>query len=162
VIVVDIAGDRVLVTPRSLQNYIDKIEYIKSRRPSPYQMLRDLPEKISEQNYEKFVEIAMMSSMKLSCVSPQEELDFDSCFEGYFYSIWVSMRGHYKWDKNPKAGIEQARKWVDSLTLDEAKCVRLALRGIDERAHAKNSDGPVETTTGQSSQQGTEESKTES
>lgn len=143
-ITLDINNDRVAVRPRSLHSYIEKIDYIKSRRPSPYSSLRDLPKQKNSEAHAKFVEIAMMASMKLSAVGLEEELYFDSSFEGFFYTVWQAVRAHFKWSAEGLVGVNQAEQWYMGLNDDHKEQVRFAIRGVDERSLAKNSDGPEE------------------
>jgi hypothetical protein len=130
-----------------LHNVIEKIDYIKTRRPSPYSALDGLPQSMSAEGKQKMAEIALSSFMKMSSVSIDEEFAFDTSFEGRYHSIWQAAKGSMKgWDKlNPAQGVAAAREWFDALPGDKADEVRLAVRGIDQRQLAKNSDGPQET-----------------
>lgn len=141
-ITVVLNGERVTIRPRSLHSYIEKTDYIKSRRPSPYSSLRDLPKQKNREATDRYVEIAIMASMKLSSVSFEEEMRFDISLEGYYYAAWQGTREHFKWDSDSTKGVDQVEKWISKLDPESQESLRLALRGIDERALAKNSDGP--------------------
>lgn len=152
-ITLELKKERVTIRPRSLHEYIEKVDYIKSRRPSAYSALRDLPKGASADGRAKFVEIAMMASMKLSCVSLEEELNFDTSFEGFYYTVWQAAKASMKWPDDAAKGVNVAEHWYSDLDDEEKAQVRFAIRGIDQRSLAKNSDGLTETPTGEAENQ---------
>lgn len=137
------------VRPRSLHSYIEKSDYIKSRRPSPYVSLRDLPKEYQDTQgkRERYLEMAIMASMKLSSVGFTEEFYFDVSPEGKYYATWQSMKEHYKWPSDPLKGVDVVDKWYSALSNDEKNQVDMAIEGIDQRKLAKNSAGPEENPT---------------
>lgn len=145
-ITVQVGDESVVLVPRSLQDYIHKVDYIKKRRPSPYEALDGVPESMSADGKQKIAEIALTSYMKMSSVSFEEELAFDCSLEGFYYSLWQGAKASMKgWSKlTPIQGVSAARDWFDKLDNKKATEIRLALRGLDQRALAKNSDGPPE------------------
>jgi hypothetical protein len=147
-ITVEIGSERVTIVPRSLQCYMDKVDFIKSRRLSPAQSLAGMLNPKNPEGNQKVTEIAIAACMKMSSVSFEEELQFDMSFEGFYYSIWQGLMGSKtEWKKlQPKQGIDAARQWFDALDDHKKTEVRMALRGIDQRSLAKNSNGLPETT----------------
>lgn len=145
-ITVEVDGAKVTLVPRSLHNYIDKVDYIKSRRPSPYASLSGIPDNMSAEGKQKMAEIALQSYMKMSSVSFEEELAFDCTFEGFYYSVWQAAKNCMPgWVKlSGFDGVAAAKTWFDLLPEEKGTEVRLAIRGIDQRPLAKNSDGPQE------------------
>jgi hypothetical protein len=143
----ELKRERVTIRPRSLHEYIAKVDYIKSRRPSAYSSLKDLPKNTSADGRAKYVEIAMMASMKLSCVSLEEELNFDTSFEGFYYTVWQSAKSSMKWSEDAAVGVNQAEHWYTDLDDEDKAQIRFAIRGVDQRSLAKNSSGPAETPT---------------
>lgn len=145
-ITIELKGERVTVRPRSLHSYIEKCDYIKGRRPSPYDSLRDLPEKYqdTQAKRDKYLEMAMMVSMKISSVGFDEEADFDRSYEAVYLSVWQALKDHYKWPKSPHEGVDVAEKWYSKLDSDVQLQLLVAVQGLDQRKMAKNSDGPVE------------------
>lgn len=135
------------VRPRSLHNYIEKCDYIKGRRPSPYNSLRDIPKQKTKADTERYLEMAIMASMRMSSVGFEEELYFDSSLEGTYYAIWQSVKSHFKWPEDPYEGVDAAEKWYSKLDDESKSALRSAIRGVDERRLAKNSDGPEENPT---------------
>jgi glycyl-tRNA synthetase alpha subunit len=146
VITVEIGDLKVSLVPRTLHNYIEKIDYIKSRRPSPYASLSGIPDSMSAEGKQKMAEIALQSYMKMSSVSFEEEIAFDCSFEGFYFSLWQAAKNSIKeWQKlSAFDGVAKAKDWFEQLDSDKATEVRLAIRGIDQRSLAKNSDGPQE------------------
>lgn len=134
---------KVVLVPRSLQNYIDKIDYIKTRRPSPYAALDGIPETMSADGKKAMAEIAIKSYMQLSSVAFHEELAFDTSFEGFYFALWQGAKGSLPgWDKlTPADGVATAKQWFTALDDKDSDDVRLALNGIEQRELAKNSDG---------------------
>jgi len=149
VITVTVGEEKVVLVPRSLQDYIHKVDYIKTRRPSPYEALDGIPGTMSADGKQKMAEIALKSYMQLSSVSFDEELAFDCSFEGFYYSVWQAAKASIPgWDKlTSSAGVIKAKEWFEALEFEKATEVRLAIRGIDQRTLAKNSDGPQENPT---------------
>ncbi len=143
-ITVDLNGERVTIRPRSLHSYIEKSDYIKSRRPSPYVSLRDLPKQKSQASTDRYLELAVMASMRMSSVGFEEEMDFDGSLEGVYYAIWQALKGHFKWSEDGHEGVDKAEKWYTELSADSKIKVLSAIRGTDERKIAKNSAGPAE------------------
>lgn len=142
-ITVEVGDLKVSLVPRTLQNYIEKVDYIKSRRPSPYASLSGIPDSMSADGKQKMAEIALQSFMKMSSVSFEEEIVFDTSFEGFYYSVWQAAKNCMPgWSKlSGFDGVAKAREWFEQLDNDKATEVRLAIRGIDQRSLAKNSDG---------------------
>ena len=148
-ITVIIGEEKVVLVPRALQDYIHKVDYIKTRRPSPYAALEGVPSEMTAVGKSVMAEGAMKAYMQLSSVSFDEELAFDCSFEGFFYSLWQAAKASIQgWkDLKPSAGIVKAKDWYNGLEPEKAEEVSLALRGIDQRTLAKNSDGPQENPT---------------
>ena len=146
-ITVEVGELKVVLVPRSLQNYIDKVDYIKARRPSPYASLDGIPAEMTADGKQKMAEIALKSYMQMSSVSFDEEIAFDCSFEGFYYSVWQAAKASIAgWEKlKGLVGVVMAKDWFEGLSPEKATEVRLAIRGIDQRALAKNSDGPPET-----------------
>jgi len=149
-ITITLKGEKVTVKPSALHVYLERIEYIKSRRMSPIDALKNLPPGITEANYAKFVEIAISSSMKLSSVSFDEEMAFEASQEGFYLTVFQALKEHMtrkdsaeKWPTDPIKGVSSASFYYETLSDEEKTTLRLAMRGVDERALAKNSDSPT-------------------
>ncbi len=140
---VTLKGEQVAVKPATLHRYIEKVEYIKSRRLSPIDALKNLPAGITQDNYAKMVEIAISSSMRMSSVPFEEEMLFEGSQEGFYYNVYQALRDHFKWGSDGLAGVDKAERFYESLDEADKISLRLAMRGVDERSLAKNSDGPT-------------------
>ena len=147
-ITVEINGERVNIVPRSLQDYCEKVDYIRSRRPTPAQLLAGMLVPKQPEANAKVTELVITQFMRGGAVSFDEEMAFDVSFEGFFYSLWQGAKASITaWQKlKPMAGVQAAKIWFEELNQDQQVEVRLALRGIDQRALAKNSSGLPETT----------------
>ena len=147
-ITVKISGERVDILPRSLQDYCEKVDFIRSRRPTPADLLAGMLVPKQPEANAKVTELVITQFMRGGSVSFDEEMAFDVSFEGFFYSLWQGAKGSVKgWERlKPQAGLQAAKVWFEALTPEEQVEVRLALRGLDQRALAKNSNGLPETT----------------
>lgn len=150
------------ITPKRLLDYCEKVDFIKSRRPSPWQLLRDIPPSISLDSYTAFVGEAMKACViASSSVSPLEEVNFDTSEEGFYYDLWRSLEHSKKKargaaglsvlerdkGKSPdpwRRGIMEAKRIWELATDEEKKAIRIALSATDQMAQVKNSDGPPE------------------
>lgn len=154
------------ITPKTLLDYCEKVDFIKSRRPSPWQLLRDIPPSITVDSYTAFVSEAMKACVVASSsVSPMEEVSFDTSEEGFFYDLWRSLEYSRKKNKGPvkglsvlerdrvkapdpwRRGIMEAKRIWELATDEEKQAIRIALAASDQMTQVKNSDGPPETQT---------------
>ena len=157
-------GDRkIRIVPRVLHDYLDKIDYIKSRREDPWALLRGLPTKINATDYTSFVEIAMSTChLYSSSVTQQEEQRFDDSLEGLMFSLACGIAAAEQ--SPPPQGMTYADKirpkrleidvwkrrvndalklWRDA-SADERNQIQAALSIADTRNAVKKSDGPPE------------------
>ena len=158
---VQVGGTELVIFPKRLLDYCEKIDFIKSRRERPWDLLQKVPKTLSAADFTAFVEIAMQTCYKMSsAVSLQEEMQFDTSEEGFFYDLWRSIkRGQVQKkrapvnklmnpegeDKEPwRRGIMDARRLWESATDDERAAIRAALFASDQQATLKKSDGPPE------------------
>ena len=157
-------GDRIIrIVPRYLHDYLDKVDYIKSRREDPWALLRGLPTGMNSSDYTDFVSIAMSTChLYSSSVTQQEELRFDDSLEGLMFSLACSIAAAEKMSSPPARTKEQAIRpkrleidvWKmrvsDALniwrqaTTDERNQLQAALNISDTRNAVKKSDGPPE------------------
>lgn len=158
---VEIGGTRLQIVPKRLHDYIRKVEFIKSRRRTPWDLLRDVPRSLPVQDWTAFVEIAMKTVHQCSSsVPPAEEQAFDTSEEGLFYNIFIAIelgRGQ-KPEKSkllqPAAqkdappdwqrGINEARRLWEDATSEERAALTAALFATDEMRGIKKSDGQPE------------------
>ena len=160
---VSVGERKIRIVPRVLQDYLDKVDYIKSRREDPWALLRGLPVKLDAKDYTSFVEIAMTTChLYSSSVTIQEEQRFDDSLEGLFFSLASGMkaaepkpvnhRKTYDEEVRPqrieidkwKRRVAEARRLWDEATTDERNQISLALSVSDTRNAVKKSDGPPE------------------
>jgi hypothetical protein len=150
------------ITPKTLLDYCEKVDFIKSRRPSPWQLLRDIPNTLTVDSYSAFVAEAMKACVTASSsVSVLEEMNFDTSEEGFFYDLWRSLeysrkkhgsakgltvleRDRLKAPEPWRRGIMEAKKIWEMATTAEKQEIRMALNAADQMTQVKNSDGPPE------------------
>ncbi len=147
-ITVSIGGKEIVVKPKRLLDYVEKLDFIKSRRNRPWDLIQGFPPELTEENYKILVGIAMKTVYSTSSsVSHEEELFFDRSKEGFFYDMWrclpVVKLG--KLSETPIQGIERARVLWESATPEEKDELKIALYATDESNNLKNSDGPSDT-----------------
>ena len=160
-ITVEVGGTRLQIVPKRLHDYIRKIEFIKSRRRSPYDLLRDVPRSLPVADWTAFVETAMRVVHQCSSsVPPAEEHAFDTSEEGLFYNLFcaIEMGRGQKPEKSKllqpagqkdalpdwHRGINEARRLWESATSEERAALTAALFAADEMRAVKKSDGPSE------------------
>lgn len=152
---VTVGGTVLEIQPRTLLDYVEKVDFIKMRRGTTYDLVRGFPTNMTEENYKILVGIAMTTVCRnSSSVGIQEELSFDTSEEGFFWTLWRCMPKQTKVKKlkvNGEApvveetwqdGINRAKRLWESATDEEKTEIRLALAGTDESSLAKNSAGP--------------------
>jgi hypothetical protein len=157
---VQVGGTELVIAPKRLLDYCEKIDFIKSRRERPWDLLQKVPKNLSAQDFTAFVEIAMQTCYKFSsAVSIQEELQFDTSEEGFYFDLWRAIRRGSPAGKkkqainrltNPDAenkepwrqGIMDARTLWQNATDDEKASLKAALFASDQQAILKKSDGP--------------------
>lgn len=157
-------GDRkIRIVPRVLQDYLDKVDYIKSRREDPWALLRGLPTEMNVSDYTSFVEIAVSTChLYSSSVTRQEEQRFDDSLEGLMFSIACGIAAAERSPKGSaqtyadkirpkrleidvwKRRVNDALKLWREATADERNQIQAALSIADTRNAAKKSDGPPE------------------
>ena len=144
-ITVSISGKEIVVRPKHLLDYVEKLDFIKSRRVQPYDLLRDWPQEKGQKGAtqtEALIRIAMETVYtRSSSVSPEEELFFDTSEEGFCYDLWRCIRQ----DPNEpfRKGINDTKHLFFVVATEEEKSrLRLALEAVDESHNLKNSDGP--------------------
>ena len=147
------------ISPRKLINYIEKVQFIKSRRPTPWDLMKGVPKTLSVADYTAYVETAMKTVYThASAVGIQEEIDFDTSPEGFFWTLWkcmvpdrasvkkkVTMAEASAVQEPWEAGLLKARALWEAATDDEKRQIRMALDASDQMRQVKNSDGPPET-----------------
>jgi len=144
-ITVSIGGKDIVVKPKHLIDYVDKVDFIKSRRATPWSLIQGFPPKLDEENYKILVSLAMKTVYsQSSSVSVEEELFFDKSEEGFLYSLWKCIPvGPVKGKPEDfKAGFARVNKLWDSATPEEKAELKIALFATDEGNNLKNSDGP--------------------
>ena len=158
---VQIGGTDLVIAPKRLLDYCEKIDFIKSRRERPWDLLQKIPRNLSAADFTAFVEVAMQTCYKMSsAVSIQEEMQFDTSEEGFFYDLWRAIRRGQPEKRskpvnkimNPSAqdsepwrkGIMDARSLWQSATDEERSAIKAALFASDQQAALKKSDGPPE------------------
>jgi hypothetical protein len=143
-ITISLGGKEIVIRPKTLLDYVEKLDFIKSRRTTPFELVKDFPQDRGPKGAEgqiKLVQIAMQTVYtRSSSVSYQEEIDFDASEEGYYYDLWRCFRKDG--DKNWVQGINAAREMWEGATQEERLSVKYAFVGIDETNNLKNSDGP--------------------
>lgn len=147
------------ISPRRLINYIEKVQFIKSRRPAPWDLMKGVPKTLSVADYTAYVETAMKTVYThASAVGIQEEMDFDTSAEGFYWSLWkcmvpdrssvrarVSMADAGSSQEPWEAGVLRAKALWEAANDDEKRQIRMALDASDQMRQVKNSDGPPET-----------------
>lgn len=147
-ITVSIGGKEIVVKPKKVLVYVEKLDFIKSRRIKPWDLIQGFPPDLSEENYKILVGIAMKTVYSSSSsVSHEEELFFDRSEEGFMYDLWRCLPEvkAAKGNRRPETaieGIERARKLWLAATQEEKSNLKLALYAVDESNNLKNSDGP--------------------
>jgi hypothetical protein len=135
-----------VVRPKCLLDYVEKLDYIKSRRSQPYDLLRDFPQEKGQKGADAsrmLIEIAMQTVYtRSSSVSIEEEICFDGSWEGFYYNLWRCTRTISTED--PKSGVARVQKLFDGATAEEKVQLRIALDATEESNNIKNSDGPSE------------------
>ena len=161
-ITVEVGGTRLQIVPKRLHDYIRKVEFIKSRRRTPWDLLRDVPRSLPVADWTAFVETAMRTVHQCSSsVPPAEEHAFDTSEEGLFFNLFVAIEmgrgqkpekskllqpagkkedGLPDWHK----GINEARRLWEQATSEERAALTAALFATDQMRAVKKSDGPSE------------------
>lgn len=158
-VTVSIGGKDVVIKPKTLLSYVEKVDFIKMRRGAPWDLIQGFPEQIvnHEENYKTLVKCAMETVYKnSSSVSFEEEILFDKSEEGFFYDLWRCMPkikitfiakeggAQKKRNETPLEGIDRAKALWESATTEEKQQVQFALAATNEGHNLKNSDGPSE------------------
>ena len=145
-ITVSICGTEIVVRPKCLLDYVEKVDFIKSRRLQPYDLLRDFPQEKGAKGAEAskmLIEIAMQTVYtRSSSVSIEEEICFDGSWEGFYYNLWRCTR--VLASEDPKTGMDRVQKLFDGGTKEERFAVNLALNATNEEYNIKDSDGPTD------------------
>lgn len=158
---VEVGGTRLRIVPKELHDYIRKVEFIKSRRQTPYDLLRGVPRSLPVQDWTAFVETAMrVVHTCSSSVPPVEEQAFDTSEEGLFYNLFVAIEmgrgvkpekskllqtpGQKDGPPDWQRGINEARKLWQQATSEERAALTAALFASDQMRAVKKSDGPPE------------------
>lgn len=143
-ITISFGGTEIVVRPKSVLDYCEKLDFIKSRRQQPYDMVKDFPVekgKAGAEGAQMLVRIAMETVYtRSSSVSIEEEIEFDKCWEGFYYNMWRCIRTNP--NEKPKDGITRAKQLFEKATPEEVVQLRLAFEATDEANNLKNSDGP--------------------
>ncbi len=149
---VEVGGQTVLITPKRLLDYCEKIDFIKMRRGNPATLIEGFPPEVvnSEENYKTLVSLAMKTVItNASSVSVQEEIAFDTSEEGFFYELWrclpkpkeKKIKGRMV-GESWRDGINRAKALWDGATNDEKKAILTAIRSVDETSLLKTSSDP--------------------
>jgi hypothetical protein len=155
-ITVSIGGKEIVVKPKHLLDYVEKVDFIKMRRGTPWDLIQGFPPEIAnhEENYKTLVGLAIKQVYtNSSSVGIEEEVLFDKSEEGFFWMLWKCMppikarvedaKGNKKSRMETwREGINRAKALWESGTNEEKFKVRLALEATDESHNLKNSDGP--------------------
>lgn len=145
-----VGGQTIVIKPKRLLDYCEKIDFIKMRRGNPATLVEGFPKEMTEENYKILVGIAMKTVItNSSSVSVQEEIAFDTSEEGFFYDLWrclpklkeKKVKGQTV-GESWRDGINRARTLWDSATTDEKKQIMDAIRSVDETQILGNSSGP--------------------
>lgn len=155
---VRVGGTELMIVPKRLLNYVEKCDYIKSRRCRPWDLLKGIPRSISANDFQSFVEVAMATVYASSSfVSFEEELQFDKSQEGFLYQLWRGIEagrqkqtgkrrskllGETQSEMDPLTGIQEAKLLWDSASDDEKDALIRAINATDEAAGIKKSSGP--------------------
>lgn len=150
-ITVSIGGKEIVVKPKKLLDYVEKLDFIKSRRTRPWDLISGFPKEMTEENYKILVATAMrVVYTNSSSVTPEEELLFDKSTEGFYYEMWRQIgKGMRKVGtkqemrpETPLEGITRAQVLWDSATVEEKNNLKIALFATDEANNLGNSAGP--------------------
>lgn len=144
-ITVSIGGKDIVVKPKHLIDYVEKVDFIKSRRATPWSLIQGFPPKLDEENYKILVGLAMKTVYsQSSSVSIEEEICFDKSDEGFLYSLWKCIPGPNIKGKPEdwKTGFNRVNRLWESATPEEKAELKVALLATDESNNLKNSDGP--------------------
>lgn len=142
-ITLSLGGTEIVVKPKKLLDYVEKLDFIKMRRTRPWDLIQGFPKEITEENYKILVSLAMSTCYsQSSSVSIEEELQFDKSEEGFYYDVWRCLPRVPK--ETWQAGLNRARQLWEGSTKEEKNALHMAMLGVDERANLKNSDGPSE------------------
>ena len=143
-ITVSISGKEIVVRPKQLLDYVEKLDFIKSRRTQPYDLLRDWPQTKGQKGADEtrmLIQLAMETVYtRSSSVSIEEEICFDKSEEGFYYDLWRCVRTDP--NEDVKKGINDARILFEKATDEEKSRLRFAIEAVDESHNLKNSDGP--------------------
>lgn len=140
-----IGGKEIVVKPKHLIDYVDKVDFIKSRRATPFSLIQDFPPNMTEENYKILVGIAMKTVYtQSSSVSLEEEICFDKSDEGFLYGLWkcIPVPAVKGVPEHWKAGFARVNRLWESATPEEKIALKFALQATDEAHNLKNSDGP--------------------
>ena len=140
---VNIKGVDVQVKPKRLLDYIEKVDFIKSRRRNVFQLLSGRPEtgKLTQEQFDRLFRIGCEVVYAMSSsVTIEEELAFDRSEEGFFYDMWRCLGATE--GELVINGIRRAEQLWKSMTDTERRQIVDAINQVDERRHIKNSDGP--------------------
>lgn len=134
---VTVNGVELLIKPKSLLSYVDKLDFIKTRRLKPFDLIQGLPEKVAPDKYDSLVRMAMHTVYtNSSSVSWEEEVAFDKSEEGFFFELWRCLP---EVPKEPwRDGIQRAREFWNSADDEEKLAIRVATNAADERSLQKN------------------------
>lgn len=143
-ITVSIGGKDIVVKPKYLLDYVQKVDFIKARRATPYSLIQGFPPKLDEENYKILVSLAMKTVYsQSSSVSIEEEICFDKSDEGFLYSLWKCIPApSKKVSETFQAGFARVNAIWESATTEEKMELKVALHATDEANNLKNSDGP--------------------
>lgn len=158
-ITVPVGGKELVIAPKRLLDYVQKVDFIKLRRMRPWDLLKGIPSSISGRDYQNFAEAAMgVCYQNSSFVSVEEELQFDTCYEGFYYTLWRALElGRRNKPKNRSAltkkdviddyaealaGINEARLLWEDATDEEKRQINLALNGVSQENAIKKSPAP--------------------
>lgn len=143
---ISLGGTEISVRPKQLLDYVEKLDFIKSRRQQPYDLLRTWPQEKGPkgaQATKELIQIAMETVYtRSSSVSIEEEVQFDVSWEGFYYNLWRCIRTDPGEDSIK--GIDRVRLLFEKATDEERRTIRFALDATDEDHNLKNSGGPSE------------------
>lgn len=141
---VSICGKEIFIKPKALLDYIEKVDFIKLRRGTAYDLVRGFPSNMTEENYKIAVSLAMKTVYtNSSAVSYEEEIAFDKSEEGFFYDLWrcipaIKKKTPKEKDETWSEGLNRARRLWDDAAPEEKVQIRMALSANDERQLSKN------------------------
>lgn len=139
---VTVNGVELLIKPKRLLDYVDKLDFIKTRRKSPADLMQGIPTTIQKDRYDDLMRIAMHTVYtSSSSVSWEEELSFDKSEEGFYYDLWRCLppvEGKKGAKESWKEGLNRARALWESATMEEKRALTSAMNMVDERSLEKN------------------------